>query len=231
MSIGEVKYLHFTTKESEEARAREFVGCIGSVGGMRKLYLIEGEGECARFILYTDDGAYDVETWVGHPALMTLRFLCIGRADTTGGESTRMLFFNPQIVASIEKAGMSFINHSRLGEYKSDEEIEILDEYSAVDYLRESEKFSIDDWADGVLDRVLWCDKNGRPLCEGESDFSQAARFDYWLWSVLEASHSSTAGTFNNTHFLESFLDLRYAAYRAARNGVVQKWENFGYRI
>jgi hypothetical protein len=177
-----------------------------------------------KFRLHTDDGVYIISLHSGAPGFMDLRFMSVWRENVARGDFNRVMFFNPQIVASLEKAGLSFGNNSRAREYKKGDEIELLDEYAAISYLQESNEFRVDTWWFGYLPQVLWCDRNFRPLCESREDFVQAAKFDHGLWSVLAASKP------DNSNFLhEEFLRLRYGAYASVRNGVTPMWDgSFG---
>ena len=205
-----------------------FLACIGSLGKLRKLRYV---GVCdrrpyAQFVLDTEDGVYGLDTTAFEPGFQAMRFLSVWRGDVPGGKSNRVLFFNPQIVASIEKAGLSFMNPSRIDEYKEGDEIEILEEYAAIEYLKTA-NFSVDTFASACFGRILWCDKYFHPLCESVSDFSTVAKFDHGLWSVVSASHQKNGdGVWNNAYH-EGFLEERYSAYAMTRNGVESKWEDW----
>jgi hypothetical protein len=215
------KYLRFTRWDSPDD-CKPLFGCIGSLGTLRKLYFMGDTTDWwKRFSLHTDDGVYNLSSHSCAPGFMDLRFMSVWREDVAGGGLRGVMFFNAQIVASLEKAGLSFGNNSRAREYKKGDEIELLDEYAAISYLQESNEFRVDTWWFGYLPQVLWCDRNFRPLCESREDFVQAAKLDHGLWSVLSASKP------DNSNFLhEEFLRLRYDVYASVRNGVTPKWDS-----
>ena len=219
------KYLKFSMNDLESEL--QCLGCIGSLGTLRKLYFIDGDGNYARFILYTDEGVYGLDTVAYEPGFQAMRFLSAWREDVSEGDYSRVLFFDPQVVASIEKAGLSFANYSRIGECKVDSEIELMGEYAAIDYLKNAKEFHVDTWPIVCLERILWCDKNFRPLCEKRMDFASAAAFDYGLWSVLAASHPTNDDGGWGDAELRAFFGQRYGVYASARNGVVSQWEDW----
>ena len=105
------KYLTFTPLDSSPGGS--FLGCIGSLGKLRKLQFV---GVCdhlcgpyAQFVLDTEDGVYGLDTTAFEPGFQAMRFLSVWREGVPDGQFDRVLFFNPQIVASIEKAGLSFM--------------------------------------------------------------------------------------------------------------------------
>ena len=174
---------------------------------------------CLEFKLHTDGGVYNLSQVAAAPGFMELRFLSVWRKNVSGGYLSRVMFFNPQVVASLEKAGLSFGSNRRTRGYTKGEEIALLDEYAALAYLKSANDFHVDTWWFGYLPQVLWCDRNFRPLCEKREDFIQAAELDYGLWSVLAASESNQSGV-----VADGFLKLRYGTYASVRNGVTPKW-------
>ena len=221
------RHLHFNMPGDGDTR--QFIGCVGSLGELKKL-LFKGYGiseEYARFMLYTDSGVYGISTEGYEPGYQTMRFLSVWREND---QEFRALLFEPRIVASIEKAGLSFMKHSRSEKHKADDEIELLDHYTALEYLKNNKDFHVDLWPlqTGTLEKVLWCDKDWRPLCEREEDACKMAEHDYGLWGVLSASHPSKddAETFDS-HYQQSFMCQRYEAYAKCRSGVVGHWERW----
>ncbi len=227
------KFLMFSSYDSPDTLP--FRGCVGSLGTLRKLCYngnSTDDGDI-RFLIYTDDGVFGISTRAGgEPGFHVMRFLSVWREDTSCRDEHwvpgeyRALLFNPQIVASIEKAGLSFQNHSRIGQYKAGDEIELLDPSSALMYLKTSTDFSNVDlyWPFGVLEKILWCDKNWRPLCERGAGFHMMAEFDSNLLSIFPP----TRGTDELDHsHRQQLLAMRYHVYALVRNGVFQKWENW----
>lgn len=220
------KHLKFITRDfTNETR---FLGCIGSLGTLRKLYFMGRDGyyrDYAKFVLHTDEGVYGISTDAYEPGFMTMRFLSMWRENVPDGRRYRALLFNPQLVASIEKAGLAFMSPSRINKYKRDEEVEILSEYAALEYLKGTQEFHIDSWplmTGAVLGKILWCDKDFMPLGGRKRDFEKVAEYDHGLWSVLSASHPSRDDCHVCSH--GGFLAERYRAYALTRNGVERRW-------
>jgi len=221
------KQLHFGVPNDNNIL--QFVGCVGSLGDLKKL-VFEGYGlssEYARFMLYADSGVYGVSTEGYEPGFQSMRFLSVWREDNPSLDEYQALLFEPCLIASIERAGLSFMNNSRINEYKPGDEIAILDHYTALEYLRSCKDFHIDFWPleTGTLARILWCDNNGRPLCERIEDFPKVAENDYGVWSVFAASHPSKhdSATFT-TYNQRRFFAQRYAVYARCRHGVKTSW-------
>ena len=216
---GGLKQLAFVAWDSPDGRP--LLGCVGSLGSLRKL-VCDGSGvnqNHARFHLYAESGEYGLETITVDPDFQAMRFLSVWRFGESSGEY-RALCFDLRIVASIEKAGLSFINHASIPKYKDGDEIKLLDFQSAIEYIQ-SEQGSFADLcpttASSILERFIWCAPDWRALCERRSDFRKAAEFDYGLLCMLTSSHNLE----------QQFLSARYCAYAMARNGVMQKWEDW----
>ena len=190
------KQLHFGVPNDNNIL--QFVGCVGSLGDLKKL-VFEGYGlssEYARFMLYTDSGVYGVSTEGYEPGFQSMRFLSVWREDNPSLDEYQALLFEPCLIASIERAGFC-------------------------------KDFHIDFWPleTGTLARILWCDNNGRPLCERIEDFPKVAENDYGVWSVFAASHPSKhdSATFT-TYNQRRFFAQRYAVYARCRHGVKTSW-------
>ena len=227
VKVKKRKHLHFGVPTDNNML--QFVGCTGSLGEPRKL-VFTGYGisrSYARFMLYTDNGAYGVSTEGYEPGFQTMRFLSVWREDKPSLDEYRALLFEPRLIASIEKAGLSFENNIRINEYKSGDEITILDHYAALEHLRSCRDFHIDFWPleTGTLARILWCDNDGRPLCGRIEDSGKVAENDYGVWSVFAASHPSKHDSETFTaYYQRRFFAQRYAVYARCRHGVKTSW-------
>jgi len=223
------KYLLFHAWDSYNERP--YIGCIGSLGELRKLCFKDSVGDSVRFLLYTDSGVYGIAARGGHePCFHAMCFLDVWREDVfslhedeiRAPDEYRVLLFNPQIAASIEKAVLAPENYSRIDAFSAGDEIEILDLHAALEYLKT--KTSILEsmiWAHYGLERIMWCDKDGRPLCEKRADYCKMAEFDSCLLNVC-SDESGFRGILTQT-----FMSSRYNVYAAIRNGVVKEWNHW----
>ena len=211
---------------------KPFFGCIGSIGKFEKLYLISNDNPCSEFILHTDNGAYVIcGINRAFPAFAEMRFLTVVKKDVPRSEADSglmMLFFHPQIMASLEKANLW--NPNGVKDYKSGDEIEILSTRSALEYLKAKQDFHVNMWPVycNFLSEFIWCDPDGRALCENMDDLCKAAEFDFNLFSVLSASHPRRIDNQDlfghpdafDDYFQRRFWADRYKAYAKCCHGV-----------
>ena len=233
--IQEVGRLMFTPiGQSLPEDVAPLLGCIGSIGRLEKLYLFSNDNLRNEFILHTDSGAYVIcgmnRTF---PPFCEMRFLTVVKKDiprTEANYGPMMLFFHPQIIASIEKANLW--NPNGVSDFKSGDEIEILSISSALEYLKAKQDFHVSMYPVycNSLSQFIWCDPDGRALYENTYDLCKAAEFDFNLFSVLSASHPQRIDDKDffghpdafDDYFQRRFWADRYKAYAKCRHGVVK---------